>query len=63
MNKIKAFFNWPKTDKNPTVFPWWRIIWNFVCFPIIATGVVIACLGVFLQQGPKNAKQVWEEWF
>lgn len=60
MSKIKAFFNWPRTEKNPFIYPWWRIVWHILWLPIIVLGVVILCLGVFGQQGYKRAREEWK---
>ena len=50
-------------NKND-LFPWYRVIWNILCMPIIVIGAFFYCLGIMLQHLKLNAFTVmWKEMF
>jgi hypothetical protein len=63
MKYIKAFFTWPRSEKNPYMFPWWRIVWNMLWMPLAFVGACCYVLAITMQQGPKRAMQEWKGLF
>lgn len=59
MEKLYKILNWPE-NKKTGLYPLWKIIWNAIWIgPIYLFSFLLVAV-VFLKDGPKTAKYIWE---
>lgn len=58
VHRLVRLLLWPESREMGMV-PWFVIAWRAVWMPLIYGGLVIACAGVALANGPRQALRFW----